>query len=169
MGGGGPNRVDTHMVILVVPGRNLSEELTLNLEFSPIVPWLQIQDPSASGWKLHILWTHLIGQEIWQRKTDSKCSCHIFIYIQYIYIYSVYIYISSYVFINMFLQIPMDTGCQVLSFLLLFFPTCFSHLKVAEFSEEFPKNYYDQAVEGVGASATYVDGLRVSICPTYPW
>ena len=63
----------------------------------------------------------------------------------------------------------MDTGCQVFSILLLFFPTCFPHLKVAEFSEEFPKNYYDQAVEGVGALATYVDGLRVSICPTYPW
>lgn len=82
-----------HMVILVVPGRNLSEELTLNLEFSPIVPWQQIQDPSASGWKLHMLWTNLIGQEIWQRKTDSKCSCHIFKYIciQYI-MYSIYIY-----------------------------------------------------------------------------
>ena len=158
-----------HMVILVVPGRNLSEELTLNLEFSPIVPWQQIQDPSASGWKLHMLWTNLIGQEIWQRKTDSKCSCHIFKYIciQYI-MYSIYINIFicvyQYVFAN-----SMDTGCQVFSILLLFLPTCFSHLKVAEFSEEFPKNYYDQAVEGVGALATYVDGLRVSICPTYPW
>lgn len=133
-----------HMVILVVPGRNLSEELTLNLEFSPIVPWQQIQDPSASGWKLHILWTKLIGQEIWQRKTDSKCSCHILL----IYVYNIYIVYIYYVFISMFLQIPMDTACQVFSILLLFFPTCFPHLKVAEFSEEFPKNYYDQAVEG---------------------
>ena len=89
---------------------------------------------------------------------------YIYIYTQYI----IYIYHIYYVFINIFFANSMDTGCQVFSILLLFFPTCFPHLKVAEFSEEFPKNYYDQAVEGVGALATYVDGLRVSICPTYP-
>ena len=104
-----------------------------------------------------------------KRFGKEKRTANVHVTSLYIYtIYIVYIYISSYVFISMFLQIPMDTGCQVFSILLLFFPTCFPHLKVAEFSEEFPKNYYDQAVEGVGASATYVDGLRVSICPTYP-
>lgn len=75
-----------HMVILVV-GRNFSEELTLNLEFSPIVPWLQTQDPMHQVEIPHAEKTNLIGQEIWLSESRTA---NVHVTSWYLYIYTLY-------------------------------------------------------------------------------
>ena len=62
----------------------------------------------------------------------------------------------------MFANIKANTFARCYVLEVAIFPNMLpTRIKVAEFSEEFPKNYYDQAVEGgFLMQATYVDGLR---------
>ena len=80
------------MVILVVPGRNLSEELTLNLEFSPLCHDCRsrIQVPQVENCTCFEL-TSLV-KRFGKEKRTASAHVTFYLYMYTIYIYIIYIY-----------------------------------------------------------------------------